>query len=33
MDGIGVEIAYRSDLEYLARCWSLRALERALTDS
>jgi hypothetical protein len=31
--GITVEIAYRSDLEYLARRWSLRELERALTDS
>jgi len=31
--GIPVEIAYLSDLEYLARRWSLRELERAPTDS
>ena len=33
MDGIVVEIAYQADLEDLARRWSLRELERALTDS
>ena len=30
--GIVVEIVYRSDLEYLARRWSLRELELALAD-
>ena len=33
MDAIVVEIARRADLEYRARRWSPRELDRALTDS